>query len=381
MSKDDLKFKSEVYDRMSTLSLDSSVTNLTNAFRDNPNYVNVPSIVANNVTESSSAFKADANLLSVGEINFPNCNNFRSMFQDCFNLKTFPIKPENFKNDTTYMQMYQNCYNLTEEVSNINVNNCDFTGVFKDSPCRNIYNLSIRNSNLYQAFMNPVDTISNINSVHYINNCVFADCNMIFAFKNVKELEYGVYELSNIQFTNCIMNETFSTFRCVNSFENIAIEHSTTRYTFAYMYRLTNMSDITISNMYETAFLFSDCHNLVNVTNMNIYNVGSLYDMFYGCTNLAEIPVLNLESCTNLTRTFAGCPNLSADAYANIANSLPLASNLTNQYISNIGLDINKFTNEQLSILNVKGYTDAIPPAPPTPGKLTYYNIYYDTLN
>ena len=43
---------------------------------------------------------------------------------------------------------------------------------------------------------------------------------------------------------------------------------------------------------------------------------------------------------------------------------LPLASNLTNQYISNIGLNTSNFTYEQLQILNTKGYVDAIPALP-----------------
>ena len=39
---------------------------------------------------------------------------------------------------------------------------------------------------------------------------------------------------------------------------------------------------------------------------------------------------------------------------------LPNANQLTNQYISNIGLNINNFTSAQITILNQKGYVDAV---------------------
>ena len=49
---------------------------------------------------------------------------------------------------------------------------------------------------------------------------------------------------------------------------------------------------------------------------------------------------------------------------------LPLAQNLTNQYVSDMGLDINKFTNIQKNILINKGYKDF--------GSSNSYSEYYD---
>lgn len=73
--------------------------------------------------------------------------------------------------------------------------------------------------------------------------------------------------------------------------------------------------------------------------------------------------------CTVL---FHGCTNLSDVSIANITNMLPNANQLTNQYISSIGLNLARFDDDQLRILNNKGYIDAIP----QPVSLTY-NITY----
>ena len=51
---------------------------------------------------------------------------------------------------------------------------------------------------------------------------------------------------------------------------------------------------------------------------------------------------------------------------------LPNANQLTNKYVANIGLNLARFDDDQLRILNNKGYIDAIP----KPVGLTY-NITY----
>lgn len=79
-----------------------------------------------------------------------------------------------------------------------------------------------------------------------------------------------------------------------------------------------------------------------------------------------------MNNVTNIESMFYECRNLSSNSYANIANMLPLANNLTNQYLSNIGLNVNNFTVPQLQRLNNKGYIDAIFDAQ------TYYEIEYD---
>lgn len=105
-------------------------------------------------------------------------------------------------------------------------------------------------------------------------------------------------------------------------------------------------------------------------------SITNISNLFANRLDLINIPFINLNNITNMENVFYNCVNLSKSTYATITNMLPLASNLTNQYISNIGLNISKFNDNQINILNSKGYVDAI-----YVPKLTYYNIYYNTID
>ena len=115
-------------------------------------------------------------------------------------------------------------------------------------------------------------------------------------------------------------------------------------------------NNLTIEQVKIKTQIYSDLSYLE--LNSNVTNISNV---FANRTDLIEIPNINLMNITNMENTFYNCVNLNDRAYNIITNILPNASQLTNQYISNIGLDINKFTNEQINILNVKGYIDAVP--------------------
>lgn len=106
-------------------------------------------------------------------------------------------------------------------------------------------------------------------------------------------------------------------------------------------------------------------------------SITNISNLFANRIDLVNIPSINLDNITNMEKTFLNCNNLSSVSYTKITNMLPNASNLTNQYLSNIGLNVSNFTNDQINILNSKGFVDAVIPEPIT--KLTYYNIYYNT--
>lgn len=122
----------------------------------------------------------------------------------------------------------------------------------------------------------------------------------------------------------------------------------------------------------------ADIYDKMSTLNLSD-SITNISDLFANRLDLINIPFINLNNITNMENTFYNCGNLSEFAYTAITNMLPLASNLTNQYLSNIGLNINNFTNDQINILNSKGFIDAVIPEPIT--KLTYYNIYYNTIN
>lgn len=125
---------------------------------------------------------------------------------------------------------------------------------------------------------------------------------------------------------------------------------------------LCDVPNFNTINCTNTVGMFESCYNLTEAPELDLSNVLNVNYMFQSCNHLINIPMFNIYKATNAHQMFYYCNNLSNEAYANIANSLPNITNLSNHYISNLGLNINKFTNEQINILNVKGYVDAIVP-------------------
>ena len=132
----------------------------------------------------------------------------------------------------------------------------------------------------------------------------------------------------------------------------------------ALFYNCTNLVDIPKINIINATNISHICQNCINLVNITDFTTGHAVDMSYAfcnCVNLANISSFSAYNTANMQDIFTNCNNLSADSYANIANSLPLAANLANQYVVNLGLNIINFTDEQVIILNNKGYIDAIP--------------------
>lgn len=115
-------------------------------------------------------------------------------------------------------------------------------------------------------------------------------------------------------------------------------------------------SNLTVEQVKIKTQIYSDLSYLE--LNSNVTNISNV---FANRTDLIEIPNINLINITNMENAFYNCVNLNDRAYTILTNMLPNANQLTNQYISNIGLDINKFNTDQLNILNIKGYVDAVP--------------------
>lgn len=134
---------------------------------------------------------------------------------------------------------------------------------------------------------------------------------------------------------------------------------------------LQNISNINTSRVVNMSRMFSGCHNLTTLPEIDTSNVTNMGQMLYYCVSLTNIPNLNFSKVTNLQAMFYGCENLDAESYSKLANILPLAENLSNLYISNIGLNINKFSANEINILANKGYIDCMTPK-------TYYDLYWD---
>ena len=78
--------------------------------------------------------------------------------------------------------------------------------------------------------------------------------------------------------------------------------------------------------------MFENCFHITIIPNFNTSNVTNMCNMFCKCHNLTSIPNFNTSNVTDMCNMFFSCSNLSAESYATIANMLPLAANLKNQY-------------------------------------------------
>lgn len=269
-------------------------------------------------------------------------------FAYCDKLSSIPTL--NTINVTNMEYCFSNCKNLTT-IPNLNLGKVkNVGGLFSNcSNLQTIPNLNVSNvKHMYHMFQNCTNLIS------------------------VPGLNFGSYYTDGItnsvesMFSNCrslveISNEI--DFGCVNE----------CAYMFSNCRSLISAPLINISRVwYRTEWMFANCINLIEIPDLDSRNVTQMNGMFRDCSNLSRVPTLNMDNVYEAQDMFYNCNNISSESYERITNMLPLAENLANQYLSYLGLVNTKFTPEQLTILNIKGYIDAIPPQPSS-----VYNIYY----
>ena len=127
---------------------------------------------------------------------------------------------------------------------------------------------------------------------------------------------------------------------------------------FSSFKNIRNVPNINTSRVINMSYMFADCTNLINIPNFNTSNVEDMTEMFANCFNLVDIPKLNMNNVRFLSWCFYNCTNLSNESISYIVNSIPVASQLSNQCFSNTGLHPSMLNNEQILILNLKGYLD-----------------------
>ena len=258
---------------------------------------------------------------SVPNIDTSSVTNMYAMFQQCYNLTVVP----NFDTGNVYdfSFMFQECNNLTN-VPNFNMNssnNC----YYMFSNCYNLTNIS--NFNISSA-VNIAAMFSNCYNLSNIPN---------FNTTSARDMSFMFYECNNLE--------------VIPNFDT--------------------------SNVRGMRGMLCNCVKLTSIPNFNTSKVTDMTSTFSGCINLVTVPIFNTSNVNEMYQTFYNCNNLSNESYANIANSLPLAGNLTYRNISNIGLNIENFTLEQKQILGNKGYYDAIPYIINSANVSTYWNIQY----
>ena len=308
-------------------------------------FYNLQTIILNNTSNAlhmNYMFEDCYNLRNISNFDTSNVTNMRRMFSYCNNLTTIP----NFNtiNVINMGYMFAGCRNLINNIPNFNTNNVtDMESMF--SGCYNLIEIP----NFYT------------NNVTYMN-FMFQYCYNLIEVPN--------FNTSNVTTMSGMLKGCYK-LTMVPQFDTSNVISMTAM--FSECNNLTEIPNFNTSNVTNMSYMFQYCPNLIEVPNFDTSNVTNMSWMFYNCLNLTTIPNFNTNKVTNMAFMFNNCYNLSSNSYANIANSLPLAINLTNQYISNIGLNISNFTIEQIRILNSKGYLDAIY----IEGAATAYDIYY----
>lgn len=230
-------------------------------------------------------------------------------------------------------------------------------------------NLSENITNLYSAFSHRKDliTIPNINTSNVTNmETMFYNCPNLITVSNINMSKvFGAYGM----FMDCIN---------LISIPNFNMEHITnTMQMFYNCYSLVSIPNFNMINVKYATSMFLNCTNLVSIPFTSTANIISMQGMFRQCTNLIDVPQLDTSSVKTMQGMFINCNNLSNNSYANITNMLPFAKQLENQYVSDIGLNIENFTLEQKQILGNKGYYDALSYVINTANLSTSWNILY----
>ena len=330
-------------------------------------YSNLSYLTVKNNENLQSLFEYKEDLLRIPNINMININNTSYMFIECHCLDNIPnFDLSNIKNSS---RMFYNCYNLTN-IPNFNLSNViNVSGMF--SNCENLTsipnfdtsNVTDMSDFLYYCFR--LLNIPNFNTSNVINMS-----NTFRSLQNITNIpNFNTSKVTNMHntFWGCISLEEIPNFDTSNVTDMADM--------FGVCYNIHNIPNFNTSKVTNMHNMFSQGSFLTTIPNFDMSNVINASEMFFSCYRITDVPILNLSKVVNITNMFADCSNLSSSAYANITNMLPNASQLTNKYLANIGLNIQKFTNNQKNILFNKGYVDT--DYDPNNWS-TYYNVYYE---
>lgn len=161
------------------------------------------------------------NLVDIGEVNFPNCENFRMSFIRCGNLTTMPILPNMMKNDTSYRYMYAECYNMGGEVSNVSLYNCELSATWSRTNINKFTNLHFENCEIAQAITPNCDFT--------VDNITVDGCNAHYLFGlNVANAVVQNISITNLTIKNSIVQGLFNSQSNVYKLENIRLENCRT---------------------------------------------------------------------------------------------------------------------------------------------------------
>ena len=316
-----LKDRVNLYSNISNLELNEDADNVANLFLEMYNIRTVPHVNISRATNVYGMFSQCFSLENIPNLDTSNAVSMGSMFEYCSNLATIPNLDTS--NATSLSGMFSGCTNLIT-IPNFNTSNVTSIGsMFYE--CSNLTTI-------------PNFDTSNVTSFSF----TFTDCYNLTVIPN--------FDTSNV---------------------------TSMHYAFSGCHSITSIPNFNTSKVKNMTNVFAGCYHLIEIPNLDFANVVTMINAFKNCSNLVDIAMLNLHSVTNMMGAFLYCNNLSSNAYANIANMLPESINLSNYFLSNMGLNIENFTLEQKQILGNKKYVEAIQYVINSSRVSSYWNIYY----
>ena len=253
-------------------------------------------------------------------------------------------------NVTTMASLFSGCALLPYvDVSNWDTSNV----VYMDKvfvSCQALNNLDISNWNT-----------SNVKSMS----------NTFYGCSRVTKLDVSNWDTGNLL-------ETVGMFYSCSNLDTIDVSNwntskiGTTSNMFDFCVKLNNITVNTwnVANIQNMNRMFNSCRSLteINLSEWNTHKVTDMSYMFHNCVNLVNISFTNWNTINMLKmeNMFLNCNNLSSETYSNIINMLPDANQLTNKYVTNLGINESKLNLRQKDDLTIKGYTveSITPPGP-----------------
>ena len=313
----------------------ASITNRSNAFKDDLQLMYFPQVDTSNVNNMSQMFSGCTNLQYVPAINVSKVTNMRQMFHKCNKLTSLDLSNWNTSKVTSMSYMFSNCGSLTSlDLSNFDTSKVtDMSSMFTN--CSRLTSLDVSNFN----------TSAVTNMSYMFNGC-----------SGLTSLDLSSFNTSAVTNMNYMFNYCSGfTSLDLSSFDTSKVTNMT--YMFYNNYKLQRIDgylDWTKISSYPLQFIASNSSNGYPLRYMTIKNLGTTGTTFnFNNNNLQN---WGDESDTTTYPLSVGARQSLVDSlltysYDRAANGL---SNCKIQLHSKVKA---RLTADEITAIQNKGYT------------------------
>lgn len=358
-----------------------SALRTSNLFQYCYNLDNIPALHLNNTIQADGMFAECVNIKGVPELNLGLASNIACLFSNCCNLATAPAM--NTSNALYFNSVFEGCnsltyvynYNTTRAISMASIfSRCENLINIPDLITENVSNMSRMFYNCYNLVSLPnmnVSRVRDASGMFYKTKIAAVPASYEFTSLTNTANMFAFTSIVNIPniYTNGVSDASSMFYNCFNIVNFAQSEFNLSKatdlsFTFGNVQNVIDFPNITTTkSLRNTTSMFFNCNSMINAPAFETASVQNTMNMFYNCENLVDVPLYNLSAATRIENMFYNCFNLSDTSYTNIISGLPLAAQLTNQYVDNIGLNIEKLTVTHMVMLRQKGYLGIeIPP-------------------